>query len=91
MEDLLVHIGQLNTFKKLEGDYIFHSTDTEFWKDQGVASVEQFEHWIVKRKYDSAYRARGHRGFFPFDLDQLTTAELEVELTKLQASKHGKL
>jgi len=90
MEDLLIHIGQLNTFKKLAGDYIFHSTDPEFWTGQRVASIESFEHWTLKREFDSAFRALGHRGFYPFNLDQLTTAELQAELTKLQETEAWK-
>jgi hypothetical protein len=91
MEDLLAHIGEINTFKKLGGDYIFYSTEPEYWTHEGVTSVEQFEHWRAKGAYEAAYRARGHKGFLPFDLDELTATELKQELTKLQASKYGKL
>lgn len=83
MDELIEHIKQENVFKKLSGDYIFYSTSPDFWQQQNVESVEQFEHWKAKQQYEKEYRARGHRGFLPIDLDSLTTEELQQEIDRL--------
>lgn len=84
MDELLQYIGEQNTLKKLCGDYIFYSTSPEFWKEQGVESVAQFEHWLAKQQYEAEYRKSGHRGFLPVDLDSMTTEDILQEIEKLK-------
>lgn len=84
MDELLDHIKQENTLKKLSGDYILYSTASEFWKKEGVESVDQFEHWKAKKLYEKEYRKSGERGFLPHDLDALSTEEIKAEIKKLQ-------
>jgi hypothetical protein len=83
MEELLLHIGEINTIKKLEGDYVFYSTDANFWQEQNVENIGQFEHWCAKQQFEAEFRRLGNRGFLPFDPDELPTSELQEELKKL--------
>ena len=84
MEELLDFIKEQNVFKKLTGDYIFYSTSLEFWKEAGVESVADFEHWKAKQDFEQEFRSQGNRGFLPFDPDSKSTQELHEELAKLK-------
>ncbi len=84
MDELLKHIGEANVMKKLSGDYVFYSTSPDYWQEQGVESVSDFEHWQLKEKYEQVWRKQGNRGFLPFDLDSVTTEELRSRLEQLQ-------
>lgn len=84
MEELLDFIKEQNVFKKLTGDYIFYSTSLEFWKEAGVESVADFEHWKAKQDFEQEFRKQGNRGFLPFDPDSKSTQELQEELAKLK-------
>lgn len=84
MDELLNYIGEANVMKKLSGDYIFYSTSPDYWREQGVESVDDFEHWQVKQQFEEEYRRQGNRGFLPFDLDSVTTEELRARLCELK-------
>lgn len=84
MDELLDYIKEENVFKKLSGDYIFYSTSPDYWREQGVESVSDFEHWRLKEKFELEWRKQGNRGFLPFDLDSVSTEELQSRLEKLQ-------
>jgi len=85
MEELIQHIGALNTMKKLEGDYMFFSTDQEFWKEQKVTTIADFERWQLLGDYETLYRAKGNKGFLPYDEDTITITELQERFDKLKA------
>lgn len=91
MQELIDHIKELNTLKKLVGDYIFYSTQEAFWEDQKVSTVEQFDHWLAKSEYEAEFRRQGNRGFLPFDPDTLSEQELHTALEQLKEAPDGKL
>jgi len=84
MDELLDHIKQENTLKKLSGDYIFYSTSPDFWEHEGVSTVAEFEHWKARVQYEKVYRESGHRGFLPICLHDLTTEQIYNEIEKLR-------
>lgn len=91
MQELIDHIKELNTLKKLVGDYIFYSTQEAFWEDQKVSTVEQFDHWLAKSEYEAEFRLQGNRGFLPFEPDTMSEHELRTALEHLQERLNGKL
>jgi hypothetical protein len=90
MQELIDHIKELNTLKKLGGDYLLYSTQETFWQDQNVITVGQFEHWVVKSEYETEFR-RHSKGFLPFDPDTLSEQELRTALNHLKEAPDGKL
>jgi hypothetical protein len=91
MQELIDHIKELNTLKKLVGDYFFYSTQAAFWQEQKVSTVAQFEHWQAKTEYETEFRRQGNKGFLPLDPDAQSVQELHTALEHLKESPNGKL